>query len=435
MRNPLIGLLGVVVLLFVAPAAHAAYPGLNGKIAFYSSPGTSEDIFVMQPDGSGQTAITGPPQYERDPTWSPDGTRIAFDLNGDVHVMNADGTGAVNLTGGSFGTDAGPTWSPDGSKIAFSSTRSADYGIYVMDADGSDVTPITNVALDTDPAWSPDGQRIAFVRSGRIYTVKPDGTGVTPVTTGNNSRQPDWSPSGDRIAYQRSTSESATTGIHTIQPDGSNDLDLSGFLTEANQPAWSPDGTKIVVRKGLQLWTMSPNGSGATQLTTAEGTYGHPDWQPLPYPGYARPKGASPFWISLVPAYDQCSAPNRTHGPSLAFGSCNPPAQTSPNLTVGTPDANGAAANSIGYFRIMAYVGVPGPPDDSGAPLIVSVSDVRCKTGVATCGAANASGGADYTGKMRLEFDVRQTDKWNATVTGWTRSNPSTLAMWMKTIH
>src|SRR5688572_5154761 len=116
MRKPLVGLLGAVLLMLPAPAAHASYPGLNGKIAFHDMPGANndEDIFVMEPNGSGQTAITGPPLNERGPVWSPDGTRIAFDLNSDVHVMNADGSGVINLTPGTFSADTSPTWSPDG---------------------------------------------------------------------------------------------------------------------------------------------------------------------------------------------------------------------------------------------------------------------------------------------------------------------------------
>jgi hypothetical protein len=80
---------------------------------------------------------------------------------------------------------------------------------------------------------------------------------------------------------------------------------------------------------------------------------------------HPRPKGASPMRLSLVPTYNQCTAPNRTHGPPLAFPSCNPPAQTSAQATVGTPDAFGGQANFSGAFYISVLVGVPGPPDDS----------------------------------------------------------------------
>jgi hypothetical protein len=69
---------------------------------------------------------------------------------------------------------------------------------------------------------------------------------------------------------------------------------------------------------------------------------------------HPRPAGASPIRVPLVPAYAACAAPNRTHGPPLEFASCNPPAQTSAQATVGTPDAFGGAANSVSYLR-LAY--------------------------------------------------------------------------------
>ena len=67
---------------------------------------------------------------------------------------------------------------------------------------------------------------------------------------------------------------------------------------------------------------------------------------------HPRPVGATPTRMSLVPAYAACAAPNRTHGPPLAFPSCNPPAQTSAQATVGTPDAFGGAANFTGFIRL-----------------------------------------------------------------------------------
>src|SRR5688572_16667935 len=75
---------------------------------------------------------------------------------------------------------------------------------------------------------------------------------------------------------------------------------------------------------------------------------------------HPRPKGASPLSGSAVIAYNQCASPNRTHGPPLAFPSCNPPVQSSPYITVGTPDANGAASNMSGNLRVSVIVGVPG---------------------------------------------------------------------------
>jgi len=133
---------------------------------------------------------------------------------------------------------------------------------------------------------------------------------------------------------------------------------------------------------------------------------------------HPRPKGATPLRVSMVPAFNQCAAPNRTHGPPLAFPSCNPPVQSSTAITVGSPDANGAAANSEGFVKLEVIVGVPGPPDDSDVAITASVTDVRCKAGTTACGAANAADGADYTGALQGNATIRITDHFNAIAAG-----------------
>jgi hypothetical protein len=133
---------------------------------------------------------------------------------------------------------------------------------------------------------------------------------------------------------------------------------------------------------------------------------------------HPRPKGATPLRVSLVPAYNACTTPNRTHGPPLAFPSCNPPVQTSTAVTVGTPDANGAAANMTGFVKLDVKVGVVGPPDDSDVNITANISDVRCKAGTTACGNANAADGADYTGQMQGNATIRITDHYNAVAPG-----------------
>ena len=135
---------------------------------------------------------------------------------------------------------------------------------------------------------------------------------------------------------------------------------------------------------------------------------------------YPRPKQASPARLSLVPAYIQCTSPDRLHGPpdfpgnsSSPDDSCNPPVQASGNLTVGTADANGAATNSTGSLRLRTLAGTPGGIDDSDVEIKVKITDVRCQTGASPCGLANAAGGDDYTGEVQARVDLRITDKYN----------------------
>ena len=120
---------------------------------------------------------------------------------------------------------------------------------------------------------------------------------------------------------------------------------------------------------------------------------------------YARPAGASPLRVPLVPAYQQCTAADMTHGPPLAFPSCSSPDQASPNLTVGTPDANGRGANSIGFVRLATIAGTPSTPEDEADVNVeVSISDVRETAGL-----------GDYTGELNQVTTLRITDRANGT--------------------
>jgi hypothetical protein len=124
--------------------------------------------------------------------------------------------------------------------------------------------------------------------------------------------------------------------------------------------------------------------------------------------GYARPKGATPSYLSLVPAQRACTAPEREHGPPLAFGSCGPPEPESDTLTVGTPDANGAPARSIAFGRLDVRPGDPGTDaDEADVAITLRAGDVRQSTNL-----------ADFSGELRARLSVRITDGWNGADAG-----------------
>jgi hypothetical protein len=118
---------------------------------------------------------------------------------------------------------------------------------------------------------------------------------------------------------------------------------------------------------------------------------------------YPRPKGATPILTSLVPAYEQCTSPNETHGPPLAVGSCAPPRQRSSRLTVGTPDSNSKPAKAIGSVRLDVVTGDPATPENEADVLIaVSMTDVRKGNGL-----------SDYSGELQEVASARITDRDN----------------------
>src|SRR4029079_12003047 len=124
--------------------------------------------------------------------------------------------------------------------------------------------------------------------------------------------------------------------------------------------------------------------------------------------GYPRPKGAGTLHAPLVPAYQPCTAPNRVHAAPLSYNSCNPPSRYSTQLTLGTPDANGKAANSVASLRIGVIPGNPATPaDEAQANLITQITDVR-----------NASDLSDYTGNVEMRVPLQITDKSNTPYPG-----------------
>jgi TolB protein len=285
-----------------AGPAQAGFPGTNGRIAFVSNEDGDNftEIYSINPDGTDQQRLAISTLNDRDPAWSPDGTKIAFARVepetefGDIFVANADGSGtAQNLTNDPAALNREPVWSPGGDAIAYQGIGTNGGDIYRMNADGSGTVNLTNSDsfFESDPAWSPDGSRIAYtVNSGYgvdVYVMNADGTEPTNLTSDDDSRNrdPAWSPKGDKIAFT-SDRNAGDDEIYVMNRDGSGADRLTTIKAEDSAPAWSPDGTKIVFqghRAGLPfaLYTMdATDGGHQTELAIAGGGV-HPDWQPL----------------------------------------------------------------------------------------------------------------------------------------------------------
>jgi dipeptidyl aminopeptidase/acylaminoacyl peptidase len=232
------------------------------SIAYSSGSLENLDIYTARGDGSGAVRLTTALGTDSDPAWL--GSRIAFhsgrDGNGEIYVMNEDGSAQTRLTTNTA-QDYAPAWSPDGTRIAFVSDRDGNPEIYVMNADGSNPVRITtHPAPDLDPAWSPDGTRIAFSRGGcgyyectlDIHTVSPDGTNPVKLTESGRDGQPAWSPDGSRIAFSRVMtcayySYWCERNIAVMAANGTGVVVLPGDLPDESEPAWSPNGARILV--------------------------------------------------------------------------------------------------------------------------------------------------------------------------------------------
>jgi TolB protein len=282
--------------LSLARQAPPAEAGQGGSGRFIYTAGTFEDnigVYSANVDASRKTRLSGAFwSFDGQPVYSPNGQRIAThsrrgwnDLQ--IYVMNADGSDSTRITNNEF-FDASPAWSPDGSRIAFDSLRSAAHDIYVINVDGTGERRLTtDSAHDEFPTWSPDGKKIAFQsdRNGDydIFIMDADGTDPRRITGGQaNDITPDWSPDGRQLLFVRQDGEDYS--IMKINVDGTGEARLSGNAGPRSGPDWSPDGGAILFSnpehdKG-DIWIMDADGSDERSVISTDEPEEYPDWAP-----------------------------------------------------------------------------------------------------------------------------------------------------------
>ena len=291
-RRGLTALIPLALLISVHMAS-SGYAAGRPKIAFSSTRDGNSEIYVMDIDGRNQVRLTNDLANDFEPSWSPDGDRIAFasDRTGrtnHIFTMDSDGGNLVKLT--EVGGSRDPAWSPDGKKIAYTRSRGG-YQLWVMDADGGNQASLTQIGKNLHPAWSPDGLRIAFVsvRAGAtgIYAMDKNGNNEERITQNMvTAGHPAWSPDGKWIAYE-SLDEEGRFQIFVVKTDGTG---LSKRLTpnppDKWRPEWSPDGDTIayvsVKPLPFEIMTihlMTDRGNHIKQLSEEhDGSDTEPDW-------------------------------------------------------------------------------------------------------------------------------------------------------------
>ncbi len=336
------GLVAALLLLLGASwPALAAFPGQNGRIAFDTDRSGTVEIGVMNPGGAGFRFLTAAPGQATDPAWSADGLSIAFasDSAGGpfLFVMHFDGSGVVQITSGDGVADSRPAWSPDGMSIAFErmDVASSTTSVWVVGADGTNPMSLTAGSMSNDgqPAWAPDGTKIAFVsdRAGNrdVFVMNADGSSPTDLTNDpGDDREPNWSPSGTSIAF--TSNRSGTDSIWTMNADGSSPTMLTDGLQADSQPAFSPDGTLVLFVRALATPTihvMNADGSDVTRLTFDDADDQKPDWEPV-VPGTNLPPVANAGPDQQL----ECTSP------AGAVATLDGSASTDPDSTPGTND-------------------------------------------------------------------------------------------------
>ena len=252
----------------------------------------TEDIWTIHSDGTNRQPLTNSPDAHKGwPTWSPDGTAIAFATYegiGTLHLMDADG-GNLTVLKKDYTSSTRPAWSPDGKRIAYGGTliiRIFDVRTGKEEAVRVPIHRLSGSRIH-DVAWSPDGHQLAFAakvidqagnsQARDVYVMNVDGTGLQQLTQHRaEDDAPAWSPDGQKIAFvsYRNVLEG---GIFIMNADGSNIAELTN--SGEDYPSWSPDGTQLACTHfGTDVHIGIINVNSGDLRLIAEGYY--PSWQP-----------------------------------------------------------------------------------------------------------------------------------------------------------
>lgn len=286
----------VVTIHDIEPVAQPIQPKTNGKLAFVREEDFTglNDIYVMNANGTGIVNLTNTPHFiEQNPAWSSDGSKLVFvgfanggDEPSGVYTMNANGSNRT-LVAVSQNIESA-VWSPDGTQIAYSD------GVQLSITRAGD--PLIVNVFGTDVKWSPDSTRIAFGRSvfdevtstmqAAIFDVGADGFGVRQLFTDFASATDfSYTPDGTQMIFRGNLA--GVTGIYRANIDGSG---TPTRLSDVHDDiVVSPDGTKLLYLQSVfqvpQLFVSNLNGSGAAAVTVGVPAKSDPDWQPLPVGG------------------------------------------------------------------------------------------------------------------------------------------------------
>jgi TolB protein len=258
-----------------------------GKIAFaaYDTAEEAYATYVVQANGNGLTRVV---EEASQPAFSPDGQKIVLhswklDRLG-LKVVSAEGGEMTDAIIGTQIEDSAPSWSRDGTKMAFASNKEGDrkWRIYVSWLVGTD-EPV-ELRLGESPDWSPEGDQIVYrgcdIRGDNcgLYIMDANGANPTRLTTDASDNAPAWSPDGNQVAFM--SARDGNWEVYVVSPANPKPRRLTTNSANDGLPAWSPDGQRIAFlsdRDGIwAIHLMNSDGSDKHQLVPTGGTY--EDW-------------------------------------------------------------------------------------------------------------------------------------------------------------
>ncbi len=289
--------------------------GGSGQIAFASERSGLPQIYLSNIDGTNVKALTSLQDGACQPAWSPDGKLLVFIspcpkrgdffetayTNSSLYLMNADGSNITQLTNVP-GADFDPAWSPDGKRIAFASMRDGKKQIYVLETVSLAVTRLTDTGTGIEtsqPAWSPNGKWIAYMvkRLGTYQIWVMDNTGQKNEQIVRSGLElwdfnPIWSPDGTFVLFsQRRSSGFSPPWLMSVQyPVTGEAVRLSQFPSPIEDVEYSPDGLWLIAEgmdaegKNRDIYFMTVTAGNRTRLTDHEAVDFDPAWRPLQIP-------------------------------------------------------------------------------------------------------------------------------------------------------
>lgn len=294
--TPVAVAIGAIALLAATAGADSRGPGTTGRLAFAIKDGSGvSNLYSVKPNGDGLVRLTTTAATVRDlcPDYSRDGKLITFcsSRSGSFQIwaMKADGSNVHVVTNGNSFTF--PDYSPDASKIVFDGTESAsdtNDNIYVINANGTGLVQLTKGAGNNDyPTYSPNGRKIAFIsdRTGveQVWVMNADGSNQTQLSTSGvtEDQVPDWSPDGRKLAFERGDSPNGR--IWMMNADGTHAVQLTSGPGDDFATAWSPDGQRIAFDRDFgngdrSVWAMNANGSDQHRVLPIPLTEYAPTW-------------------------------------------------------------------------------------------------------------------------------------------------------------